>query len=96
MRVLFVLLLLGGCGGVANPDPGPGSALHASDGGLAGEMDGKLGSPCAKNEDCESGLCNPYPAKGGNLCSNTCDASNVATNCPAPATGCNKMGVCKF
>jgi hypothetical protein len=93
MRVLVVLFLLAGCGGV---EKDPGSALHASDGGQLGEMDGKLGSPCLQNEDCESNLCNPYPAKGSNLCSNSCDASNVATNCPPPAVGCNKMGVCKF
>ena len=96
MRALLLSLVLVACGGVEDPGPGPGSALHATDGGSTGVMDGKLGSPCLKNEDCESMLCNPYPAKGGNLCSNSCNDSNVATNCPPPAVGCNKMGVCKF
>ena len=96
MRALSLALLLLACGGTEGSDPGPGSALHATDGGPAGAMDGKLGSSCEKNEDCETGICNSYPAKGGNLCSNSCDSSNAATQCPAPAVGCNKMGMCKF
>ena len=100
----LVILALCGCGGTEGPpvgggiDGSPGAAAHATDmaGAPAGAMDGKLGSPCNDNDQCDSHLCNPYPAKGGNKCSNTCDASNVAVNCPSPAVGCNNMGVCKF
>ncbi len=102
-RVWFVLLLAAGCGGTygdpnGGPDGAPGTGAHASDmaGEAVGVMDGKLGSPCTTDGDCDSHLCNPYPAKGGNKCTNSCDASNVASNCPAPAVGCNNMGVCKF
>jgi hypothetical protein len=100
-----------GCGGIesepgaqnivdAGPDGIPGAGAHAAD--LAGATIapvGKnlpLGAPCNTNADCASMLCNPYPAKGGNLCTNTCDTTNVATQCPSPAVGCNRMGVCKF
>jgi len=96
MRIVFALFLMVGCGGVEGGDPG--AALHASDGGSvdAGPMTGKLGASCTTNDDCDSKICNDYPAKGGYRCSNTCTSSTEAVNCPAPATGCNMMGFCKF
>jgi hypothetical protein len=46
---------------------------------------------CATNDDCETGLCNSFPAKGSK-CSMTC---SVPADCPAPSGDCNQKGVCK-
>lgn len=61
-------------------------AAEASDGALLGFM-----QPCQTNEQCETGLCFPFNAKGPK-CSKPCA---TADDCPPPASGCNGMGICK-
>jgi hypothetical protein len=46
---------------------------------------------CTTNEECETGLCYPFSAKGPH-CTMPCDSPS---DCPPPWTGCNNMGVCK-
>ena len=46
---------------------------------------------CEKDEDCESGLCFPYVAKGPH-CTITC---TMDSDCPPPSNACSGMGVCK-
>jgi hypothetical protein len=48
-------------------------------------------SACQTNEQCASGLCFPFNAKGPR-CSKAC---KVNEDCEAPSTGCNNQGVCK-
>lgn len=48
-------------------------------------------SPCETNEECTTGLCFAFNAKGPH-CSKTC---RVTSDCEAPSTGCSLMGVCK-
>ena len=48
-------------------------------------------SPCEKDEQCETGLCFVFNAKGPR-CSKGCQ---VDSECPAPSTGCNLQGICK-
>ena len=87
----------------AGPDGIPGAGSHATD--LAGEPAPSPGPgggltplymPCSKGTDCQSGVCGSYPGKGGMFCTNNCDSTNGAAQCPPPGTGCNHMGVCKF
>jgi hypothetical protein len=111
MRALLIVMLSVACGGVgafnpsitydAGTDGIPGAAAHERDGGtddLGGIAAGSvpLYQRCESNADCMSGLCNPYPGKGGDFCTNVCTTDNEATECPPPGQGCNKMGVCKF
>ena len=49
---------------------------------------------CTANEQCASGLCQNYPARGM-LCSKTCTEATQAADCPPPSPGCTKNGVCK-
>lgn len=62
-------------------------------GGGAGGGGGLLPfmATCGANEDCASGLCHTYNAKGPK-CTLPCQTDN---QCPAPSPGCNNMGVCK-
>lgn len=46
---------------------------------------------CKKDEDCASGQCHTYNAKG-QKCTISCQTDS---DCPAPSPGCNNMGVCK-
>lgn len=80
-----------GAGGTASAT-GAGGAGGAATGG-GGGAGGKLPfmSPCAKDEDCESGLCFDYTSKGPH-CTVPC---TMDTECPPPSTGCNMKGVCK-
>ena len=59
----------------------------------APESSSKIGflEPCLTNEECETGLCHPFNAKGPR-CSQPC---KEPTDCPPPSTGCNNQGVCK-
>ena len=46
---------------------------------------------CSKDEECETGLCHTFNAKGPK-CSMPCQSDG---DCPSPSPGCNMMGVCK-
>jgi len=46
---------------------------------------------CEADEECETGLCFFFPAKGS-YCSHSCE---TAGDCELPSPGCNGMGVCK-
>ncbi len=70
-------------GGGAPAPPPPDAALDAA--GLG------LGAPCWNNAQCESNLCFDYNVKG-QFCSLRCTTD---ADCPAPALGCNGMGVCR-
>jgi hypothetical protein len=49
---------------------------------------GAFGAMCTMASDCQSGVCEPFPAKGGSFCTMKC------TSGPCPM-GCNGMGYCK-
>ena len=66
--------------------PKDDSGAEAGSGGLIAFM-----GACAMNEQCTTGLCFRFNAKGPH-CSKPCTS---ATDCEAPSTGCNGMGVCK-
>lgn len=68
-----------------------------TDGGSS-TVTGTLGflEPCTENAQCMSNLCYRYNmANVGMRCSKTCTPATAATDCPAPSSGCNGMGVCK-
>jgi hypothetical protein len=69
------------------------SAASSGGGGSGGGGSEKLPfmSPCVLDEDCESGLCFNFNAKGP-LCTIPCSPETV---CPPPSPGCSLMGVCK-
>ncbi|HWL84564.1 MAG TPA: hypothetical protein VNO21_02110 [Polyangiaceae bacterium] len=69
------------------PQQDAGGAADANDAG------GKLAlmQPCDRDDQCETGLCFPFNAKGPH-CSKRCKSD---TDCPSPSTGCSNMGVCK-
>ena len=46
---------------------------------------------CDTNEQCETGLCHVFNAKGPR-CSKPCETE---ADCPPPSPGCNMMGICK-
>ena len=74
--------------------PGYDGSFYEDAASDAGSATGKvpfLGA-CQKNEDCETGLCFSFNAKGPH-CSIACSAVPV---CPAPSPGCSGMGVCKI
>ncbi len=48
-------------------------------------------SECATDDECDTGLCHPFNAKGPH-CSHPCE---LDTDCEPPSTGCNGMGICK-
>ncbi|MFO0676618.1 MAG: hypothetical protein U0169_08795 [Polyangiaceae bacterium] len=70
----------------ATSDAGPTDDAGSDAGGLLPFM-----SPCETNEQCDTGLCFLFNAKGPH-CSKAC---TNAAECPAPSTGCNNMGTCK-
>ena len=51
-------------------------------------------APCTSAEECASGLCQLFPAKGS-FCTNHCTAATASVDCPPPSPGCNPQGVCK-
>ncbi|HZS42335.1 MAG TPA: hypothetical protein VFF06_36140 [Polyangia bacterium] len=108
--IAFALALaLAGCMPPNDPDPpaqaedmagaAPGSGKFSVDGGQPVTIpDGgkqPLYAACATNDQCQSGICNAYPAKGGSFCVNACTPTTQATDCPPPSPGCNHMGFCK-
>jgi hypothetical protein len=54
-------------------------------------MDLPFGSECAVDDECASGLCYPFNAKGPH-CSQPCA---LPEECPPEADGCSGMGICK-
>ncbi len=62
------------------------ASADAADAGLLPFM-----SPCTTNEQCDTGLCFPFNAKGPK-CSKPCKTND---DCGPPSTGCNNQGVCK-
>ena len=87
MRVFAVVLLVVSvaCGGADDDpaEPGPDAATGAE---LLPYM-----ATCAANEECDSGLCFEFNAKGPH-CTTTCE---LDLECEAPSPGCNGKGVCK-
>ncbi len=67
------------------PDAG-GSDGASEEGALLGFMEA-----CSTNEQCETGLCFPFNAKGPK-CSKPCTS---ASDCPPPAAGCSNQNICK-
>lgn len=51
-----------------------------------------LFASCGRPDDCASGVCRDYPAKGGSLCTRGCTGD---ADCAAPSPGCNMQGFCK-
>jgi hypothetical protein len=103
VAAMLVATMLGACMPAGDPttsDMGsPGSGKFATDGGgdIVIPDGGKvpyLGA-CTTNDQCESGVCNAYPAKGGSFCTNPCTVATQAQDCPPPSPGCNHMGSCK-
>jgi len=92
----------GSCGEVPGLTGSAASGGGGSGGGTSGGTGGsqnlttsssKLGflETCTVDEDCESGICHVYTAKGPK-CTLACQ---TASDCPPPSPGCNNMGVCK-
>ena len=82
-----------GSGAASSGGGGAGGASGGSGGASATTSSAKLGfmETCAKDEDCESGLCHVFNAKGPK-CTVLCTTD---ADCPPPSPGCNNMGVCK-
>lgn len=74
-------------GSAANATGGAGGA----DGGGGAEEPIGYMEPCDEDEQCETGLCHPFNAKGPH-CSQPC---SDPSDCPPPSPGCNNMGICK-
>jgi hypothetical protein len=92
-RVLVMALALGAlpfsaCSGSKSQGPGLDASPNLLDAGA-----GTLGfmEACATDEQCTTGLCYPFNARGPH-CSHPC---TVDGDCEAPSPGCNGMGVCK-
>jgi hypothetical protein len=76
------------------PSGAGGASGGSGGGGTAGAGGGGLlpfASPCDVNEECESGLCHLFNAKGTH-CTMPCAGPE---DCPPPSDGCNMMGLCK-
>lgn len=70
----------------------PGMTGNESGGGEGGGGDLlPFMSPCENDQECDTGECFTFPAKGPH-CSHPCES---AEDCEPPSTGCNQMGVCK-
>lgn len=63
----------------------------AGDGGDAAPPKLPFLAPCGEDEQCETGLCYPFNAKGPH-CSKACSGP---ADCPAPSPGCSGKGICK-
>jgi hypothetical protein len=83
MRFLLIAFVLVAC--VEEADPGGPPGLDAPPGALP------FLAECGEDEDCASGLCFNFNAKGLH-CTHACQA---AADCEAPSPGCSGMGVCK-
>ena len=83
----------GGYGACNCTPPAVDAASDAPSGDDAGDS-GLLGflSACAKNEDCSTGLCFPFNAKGPH-CTRPCQTDS---DCAPPSPGCSNNKVCKL
>lgn len=77
--------------GLGGGPPANGSGGAVGSGGAGGMSPLPFLSPCDTNEQCETGLCFQFNAKGPH-CSMPCENDE---QCPPPSPGCNNMGVCK-
>ena len=81
------------------PDPNAIPDANKPDTGACGANGTKLGyfcNGCTTNTDCVSGLdCEPFPNKGGNICTPECTSANASMLCVAPSAGCGNNGHCK-
>ena len=68
-------------------------ATPEADASAEAEAAAKIGflQPCEKNEQCETGLCFPFNARGPR-CTIPCKPTDT---CPPPSPGCSNNGVCK-
>jgi hypothetical protein len=78
--VIMVLAL-----GCSSDDGGSGDNPDAATGSLP------FMSECTADEDCQSGLCFEFNAKG-DFCTQACEND---LECEDPSPGCNGKGVCK-
>jgi hypothetical protein len=73
----------------------PGLDASLPEAGEAGEAAAppkvKFLEPCEKDEQCETGLCYTFNARGPR-CTQRCTPGEA---CPAPSPGCSNNGVCK-
>jgi hypothetical protein len=81
-----------GAGGGGGASGGTGGTGGAGTGGTGGGEKLPFLSPCANDDECDTGLCFHFNGKGPH-CSMPCEA---AADCPAPSPGCSLMGVCKL
>ena len=89
LAVLTLFPLTAACTDAAGGPPvPPDSAVPTSDGEAIGYMEA---CTVGMDELCETGLCFDFNTKGPH-CTHAC---TVDTDCEAPSTGCNGMGVCK-
>jgi hypothetical protein len=79
--------------GLTSDAGGDGGCALAPDAAMAAAPDASLtlGEPCQNSDQCLSGLCFNFNARGPH-CSAPC---TDACQCPPPTRGCNNMGVCK-
>jgi len=84
--VLLVSLLALACGGEDDASPTPTASADAGPPGETPYM-----APCTSNDECETGLCFDFNAKGPH-CTTTCE---LDLECAEPSPGCNGKGVCK-
>ena len=71
-----------------------GASASSGAGGSAGSGGGPSKGfleECTTDEECVTGLCYPFMAKGPH-CSQPCGGDG---DCPPPSPGCNLMGTCK-
>jgi hypothetical protein len=71
--------------------PGLTTAGSGGGGGAGGGALLPFMAECEENEQCETGLCYFFNAKG-KFCSKPCMTPD---DCPPPSPGCNGMGICK-
>jgi hypothetical protein len=103
LRLVLVLLVLGGCDEGADPQPqidAPAEvdAPMTTDGPVGTACTGAAYDPCTENTQCMSNRCHLYQAQNLQVCVPTCTPGDNST-CPVDRTGvngtCNNMGICR-
>ncbi len=89
MRLFAVVLTALSCFACSSDDSGPVPQEASADAGPRGDT--AYMEPCTTNEECDTGLCFDFSAKGPH-CTTTCE---LDLECPEPSPGCNGKGVCK-
>jgi hypothetical protein len=81
------------------PDPSTPMDASAPDAAACGANGAPLGYfcfGCSTTNPCAAGLtCEPFPNKGGNLCTPACTPATAAALCVPPSAGCGNNGHCK-